>query len=82
MRNNLKRIDSRFEFYNCILQSPIVAPAIQEGVCSYDQLKQTDQFVSRIINTNRSFMLDEQERMYRERIDQILSKNRQPDCPF
>lgn len=82
MRNNLKRMDSRFEFYNCILQSPIVSPAIQEGVCSYEQLKQTDQFVSRIINTNKSFMLDEQERVYRQRIDQILSKNRPPDCPF
>lgn len=82
MRNKLKSINPRFEFYNCILQSPIVAPAIQQGVCSYDQLKQTDQFVSRIINTNKSFMLDEQERMYRQRIDQILSKNRPPDCPF
>lgn len=82
MRNNLKRINPHFEFYNCILQSPIVAPAIQQGVCSYDQLKQTDQFVSRIINTNKSFMLEEQERMYRQRIDQILSKNRPPNCPF
>lgn len=76
IRNRLNEINPRFEFYHCVLQSPIVAPAIQLGVCSYDQLKQTDQFISRIINNNNSFMLVEQEQMYRQRIDQILSQNR------
>ena len=76
MRNRLNQINPRFEFYHCVLQSPIVVPAIQQGVCSYGQLKQTDEFQSRIVVGNRSFMLDEQERLYRERIDKVLSENR------
>lgn len=78
----LHEINPRFEFYNCIVQRPIVEPAIKQGVCSYNGLKQTDEFISRIIKTNNSFMLDEQERMYQQRIDQILSKNRSTECPF
>lgn len=75
IRNNLHQINPRFEYYHCVLQSNIVWPALQQGVCSYDQLKETEEFQTRIIKINGSFMLDTQEEKYRERIDRLLSQN-------
>jgi hypothetical protein len=75
IRDKLHQINPRFEFYHCILQSDIVAPAVRMGVCSYEQLKQTDEFEIRILRNNKSFMLDMQEDLYRDRINQLLSEN-------
>jgi len=75
IRNNLHQINPRFEYYHCVLQSNIVDPALHLGVCSYDQLKETEQFQSRIVKTNGSFMLDVQESKYKKRIDRLLSQN-------
>ena len=75
IRDKLHLINPRFEYYHCVLQSNIVWPALRLGVCSYDQLKETKEFQIRIVKVNRSFMLDTQEELYKERIDQLLSEN-------
>lgn len=75
IRNNLHQINPRFEYYHCVLQSNIVGPALHLGVCSYDQLKETKEFQTRIVKVNGSFMLDVQEKRYKERIDRLLSQN-------
>jgi len=75
IRNNLHQINPRFEYYHCVLQSNIVGPALHLGVCSYEQLKETEEFQSRIVKVNGSFMLDMQESKYKERIDRLLSQN-------
>lgn len=75
IRNNLHQANPRFEYYHCVLQSNIVLPALNAGVCNYDQLKETEEFQARIVNLNGSFMLDMQEEKYREKIDRLLSQN-------